>query len=485
MNLANELITEMLAATKPTKEAVDEARARRDLVKMAAMTYDGALSFIKSGSLAHFTANGTISDADGSLVLDRRTYHEYGPDGDGVGPTDLVIGVAEVIRDTVTQVYPNVYISTNHKRAIYFRFREPLPDGQDPTVDLVIGLNRKNEPGIWIPNLDDDSWDASDPAKHTELVKARRQSTNHISSKVVRALKLFSKQWDQELLTSFHWTALMLEAYPKQKPLIEGVIDTLNHAAATLENDDTDDPAGVSGLIHLPDGRERSVVVSRIRNAASKLQQAHDVGGEDEASLDEVVELFGDVFTKSLASEALATATLEVRRSVIDKAINQSQSSATPVFTEAFNARPVLNTRAFADPAPAATLAAPNVDVDLSWFEAGLDGSRYFMLYRKLDDRALIYTVNIPLPDQSRTQLVTIKVTGGDPKVFAHGLEDLRHVNGDGSLCLWYPTDSSERRWTHNKGLVSLLDLVALHLYKEDRFRATGKWLGDEVHNNG
>lgn len=485
MNLANELITEMLAATKPTKEAIDEARARRDLVKTAAMTYDGALSFIKSGSIAHFTANGTISDADGSLVLDRRTYHEYGPDGDGVGPSDLVTGIAEVIRDTVTQVYPNVYISTNHKRAIYFRFRDPLPDGQDPTVDLVIGLNRKDEPGIWIPNLDDDSWDASDPAKHTELVKARRQSTNHISSKVVRALKLFSKQSDKELLTSFHWTALMLEAYPKQKPLIEGIIDMLNHAVTTLADGDTDDPAGVSGLIHLPAGRERSVVVSRIRNAASKLQQAHDVSGENEADLDEVVGLFGDVFTKSLASEALEAAALTVRHNILDKAITQSRSSATPVFTEAFNKRPVLNTRAFADPAPAAILTVPNIDMDLSWFEAGLDDSHYFMLHRKADDRALVYTMNIQLPDQSRTQLVTIKVTGGDPRVFAHGLNDLRHVNGDGSLCLWYPTDSSDRRWTHNKGLVSLLDLVALHLYKEDRFKATGIWLGDEVHNNG
>lgn len=485
MNLANELITEMLAATKPTKEAIDEARARRDLVKTAAMTYDGALSFIKSGSLAHFTANGTISDADGSLVLDRRTYHQYGPDGDGLGPTDLVTGVAEVIRDTVTQVYPNVYISTNHKRAIYFRFRDPLPDGQDPTVDLVIGLNRKDEPGIWIPNLDDDNWDASDPAKHTELVKARRQSTNHISSKVVRALKLFSKQSGKELLTSFHWTALMLEAYPKQKPLIEGVIDTLNHAAATLEGGDTNDPAGVSGLITLPAGRERNVVLGRIRNAASKLQQAHDVSGEGEADLDEVAELFGDVFTKSLASKALETAVLTVRRNILDKAITQSLSSATPVFTEAFNERPVLNTRAFADPAQAATLAAPNIDIDLSWFEAGLDDSRYFMLHRKADDRALVYTLNIPLPDQSRTQLVTIKVTGGDPRVFAHGLKDLRHVNGDGSLCLWYPTDPPSRRWTHNKGLVSLLDLVALHLYEEDRFKATGTWLGDEVHDNG
>lgn len=484
MNLANELITEMLAATKPSQEAIDEARARRDLVKEAAMTYEGALGFIKSGSLAHFTVNGTVSDADGSLKLDRRIYTEYGPDGDGVGPTDLVLGVAENIRDTVKQIYPDVYISTNHKRAIYFRFRQPLSDGQDPTVDLVIGLNRKDQPGLWIPNLDDDDWDASDPGKHTELVKARRKSTNHTSSKVVRALKLYSKQWDNEILTSFHWTALMLEAYPKQKSIIEGLIDVLSHAATSLDEGDTNDPANVSGPIDVPSYRDRTVTISRISKAAAKLQQANDIDEDDEDALDNVAALFAEVFTKSSAKEALETAILAVRRKVLDKAIQQSQVSATPVFTEAFNDRPVLNTRSFADPAPAPTVTAAKHDTDLQWFEAGLGNSSYFVLNRNVNDRRLTYTVNIPLPDQSRTQLVTVEITGGDPKVVAHGINGLRHVNGDGSLCLWYPTDGSDRRWTHNKGLVSLLDLVALHLYKEDRFKITGQWLGDEVHND-
>lgn len=489
MVLANELIIEMLAATKPSKEAIDEARARRDLVKEAAMTYEGTLRFIKSGSLAHHTISGTVSDADGSLMLDRRVYKDYGPDSDeGLGPEELVVGIAENIRDTVEQVYPNVFISTNHKRAIYFRFRQPLLDGQDPTVDLVIGLDRKDRPGIWIPNLDDNDWDASDPGKHTELVKARRQSTGHTSSRVVRALKLFSKQWDNELLTSFHWTALMLESYPARKPIIEGVIDVLNHAAASLEEGDTDDPAGVSGTIAIPADRNRSVVISRIRNAATNLEKARQVDGDDEAALEEVAALFASVFTREPGATALEEATAAVRRKLLDKAIQTSSplsSLATPVVTQSFDNRPVLNTRAYANRS-ATPLAEPAAksELDLSWFEAGVDKGVYVVLHRHVDKRKLMYTVNLPTLDHTGNRLVTIEVYGDTARVVAHGMENLRHVNYDGSLCLWYPGDGTDRRWTPNKGLVSLLDLVALHLYKEERFKEIGVWLGEEVHND-
>lgn len=489
MNIPNEILLEMLTATKPSKEAIDEARARRDLVKTAAMTYEGALSFIKSGSLAHHTLICTVSDADGSLVLDRRTYGDYGPDSEEkTGPEDLVLGIAENIRDTVRQVYPDVYISTNHKRAIYFRFRAPLKDGQDPTVDLVIGLNRKDQPGIWIPNLDDNDWDASDPAKHTDMVRALRQSTGHTSSKVIRAAKLFSKQWSNELLTSFHWTALTLESYHTRKPIINGLIDVLNHTAESLENGDTDDPAGVSGPIYPPSYRNRSVVISRTRNAAAQLEKAREVEGDDEAALDEIVDLFSAVFRQGTAAAALEQAVLTVRRKILDQAIENSNKS--PLITHSFSNRPVLNTRAFAS----AQLASPTSnrpitsedtsEPNLSRFEGGLHNTSYRLLWRNIDKYKITYTITVPLLDKTGSQFLTVEVLSKSVRVMAHGLSDLRHVNSDGSLCLWFPGDDSSRRWTHDKGLVSLLDLIVLHLYKEARFKETGTWLGDEVHND-
>ena len=41
------------------------------------------------------------------------------------------------------------------KRGLLIEFHEPLADGdQDPTVDLVIALNRKVDDALWIPCID-------------------------------------------------------------------------------------------------------------------------------------------------------------------------------------------------------------------------------------------------------------------------------------------------------------------------------------------
>ena len=197
--------------------------------------------------------------------------------------------------------------------------------------------------------------------------------------------------------------------------------------------------------------------------------------------------LFGNVFNKADAATALEQAAVVVRQKVLDKAIERSSAAfgaTTPVVTEAFNNRPVLNTRAYAatSDSPATAISTKTPGLDLSWFEAGLDKSSYLVLHRHVDDYKLVYTVSVPLLDHTGTQLLTVEV-GQSACVVVHGLKNLRHVNHDSSLCLWFPDDGPGRRWTHEKGLVSLLDLVTLHLYKEARFKETGVWLGEEVHD--
>jgi hypothetical protein len=49
------------------------------------------------------------------------------------------------------------------------------------------------------------------------------------------------------------------------------------------------------------------------------------------------------------------------------------------------------------------------------------------------------------------------------------------------SLCVWYPDDPPERRWTANDGLLSLIETTRVHLFKEAYWRETGEWLGEEV----
>lgn len=54
------------------------------------------------------------------------------------------------------------------------------------------------------------------------------------------------------------------------------------------------------------------------------------------------------------------------------------------------------------------------------------------------------------------------------------------HRYADGSLCMWFPGDPFNRRWSIDDGLVNLLYLVRNHLFREAYWREHGEWLGDE-----
>jgi hypothetical protein len=61
------------------------------------------------------------------------------------------------------------------------------------------------------------------------------------------------------------------------------------------------------------------------------------------------------------------------------------------------------------------------------------------------------------------------------PRVFADpGAASKHRMPGDGALCLYYPDDPPERRWTAPDGLVALLNIVSNHLFCELRWRNTG-----------
>lgn len=72
------------------------------------------------------------------------------------------------------------------------------------------------------------------------------------------------------------------------------------------------------------------------------------------------------------------------------------------------------------------------------------------------------------------------------PKVFADPRQVSPHRMPDGSLCLFYPGDPPDQRWTDDSGLLSLLNLTGDHLFFETYWRHTGErrgglWLGPEA----
>ena len=72
------------------------------------------------------------------------------------------------------------------------------------------------------------------------------------------------------------------------------------------------------------------------------------------------------------------------------------------------------------------------------------------------------------------------------PRVFADPGAQSKHRMLDDSLCLYYVGDPADRRWTSDKGLLSLLGLIADHLFFEGYWRSTGGeskglWLAPEA----
>jgi hypothetical protein len=49
------------------------------------------------------------------------------------------------------------------------------------------------------------------------------------------------------------------------------------------------------------------------------------------------------------------------------------------------------------------------------------------------------------------------------------------------SLCVWCNDDPPEKRWIFEDGLLELIDLTRIHLFKEAYWRETGEWLGPEA----
>lgn len=70
------------------------------------------------------------------------------------------------------------------------------------------------------------------------------------------------------------------------------------------------------------------------------------------------------------------------------------------------------------------------------------------------------------------------------PTVFADGPKGRKaspHRYDNDSLCMWLPGDERGAVWTWDDGLVALIGIIALHLFREAWWRETGEWPGPEA----
>jgi hypothetical protein len=91
--------------------------------------------------------------------------------------------------------------------------------------------------------------------------------------------------------------------------------------------------------------------------------------------------------------------------------------------------------------------------------------------------------VHLDVADLSE-QTVTIVFGPGKPDVphvYTDRPADSPHRYPDGSLCMWYPGDPAEQRWTRRDGPVALLGHIVAHLLREEWWQLTGEWPGEEA----
>lgn len=289
MGHTNRILEDVLRQLHPGDAIIALARERRDEVLAVASKYKGCLRTYWSGSIAHRTANFD-TDADCGMVLDRRTYPELGPDGEGEGPCETVEDVRQFLREQLRPDHPDITFRVT-KRAIQITYHEPLPDGTDPQVDLIVALTRKApQRGLWIPNTERDDWDPSHPECHTDLLTAEPRALRQKRARVIRLAKGENGEYAQKALCSFNLEALALESVKDGSGLGVALAELFEYGADDLDRRLTPDPADVSPPIKTL--IERKQAARRLGRAARLVREALDDDDDECAVRDALAKLF-------------------------------------------------------------------------------------------------------------------------------------------------------------------------------------------------
>ncbi len=251
MGYTENLLTSIRTQIDAHPDALAEARTRTRLVRdLAQQNTYGALRTYGSGSLSQHTQNHPINDGDAGLVLNRVYYPKLGPEGGGEPPDEVVSALCLQLGPAVRETYPRAKCGRS-KRGPKITFGAPI-DGQDPSVDIIVALTRKEESGLWIPNLERGNWEASHPEQHTNLLNTEPRSLRTTRRKVIRLLKAWNKQFAVPAFSSFHLSTLALEFAEQGQGVPMALLTVFEKTAVrTAKHEATKDPAGVSANIKL------------------------------------------------------------------------------------------------------------------------------------------------------------------------------------------------------------------------------------------
>lgn len=285
---ADDVLGDILKEIAVPRDVLEEAKSRRNLVLQIAMKHEAARDWFNSGSIAHGTENSPLGDADCGLKVNRRfeAFRVFGPDApENRGPEAFIVMFAEFILPRLRATYPCAEVNLEGNRAIKLEFNERVEFDDwgpiDPFVELIVGLERRDGPGIWIPNRREEGWDPADPEYHTYLMTEKdprdlRVHRAHLVRLGKRAVKRDAvSEGRVQVVCSWNLSALALDVVGGTRPIAEGLLGFLRDSATEIASALTEDPAdAVEEPIRLPQGVTNEMASARLHEMADAVDAA-------------------------------------------------------------------------------------------------------------------------------------------------------------------------------------------------------------------
>lgn len=285
---ADDVLDDILKEIAVPVNVLKEAKDRRNLVLQIAMKHEAARACFYSGSIAHGTENSPLGDADCGLKVNRRfeAFRIFGPDApEDKGPEEFVVMFAEFVLPRLRATYPQAEVNLDGNRAIKFEFNERVEFDDwgpvDPFVELIVGLERRDGPGIWIPNRREEAWDPADPEHHTYLMTEKDPKALRVHRAVLvrlgkRAVKRDATLHGRiQLMCSWNLSALALDLVDDTQSITAGLLAFLRGGATEIAVGLTEDPAdAVEEPIKLPQGVTNEMAAARLHEMADTVEAA-------------------------------------------------------------------------------------------------------------------------------------------------------------------------------------------------------------------
>lgn len=241
-----------------------------------------------SGSYSRDTLIGPLSEADIDIfiVLDSQYFHEY--NGQNGGPGGLLEMVKKLLKKTYTRT-PDI---SRNGQAITIQFTDFM-------VDVVPSFYRKNG-GFLIPNSITQSWLATDPKKHVEIMTAANDAHAGDLIPLVKMIKAWNRI-HESYFRSFHLETMALSLLNKVKisDFPSGMRFFFDKGKSFVANKNPD-PAGYQEDVgaYINSQEKVNEAVSRFNSALNYSLRAEQsaTNGDIKKSFSEWGNIFGDYF---------------------------------------------------------------------------------------------------------------------------------------------------------------------------------------------